>query len=129
MAERVSVVVTVLNEAASIGRLLRSFAAQTRPPDEVIIVDGGSRDGTLAALSTFAETAPLPVPVWCGRGRISRTGATWPSPRPPARSSPPTDAGVRLEPDWLEQLGGAVCARTGARRGERLFRARPREPV
>lgn len=44
---RVSVVVTVLNEAETIEKLLHSLAKQSKKPDEIIIVDGGSRDGTV----------------------------------------------------------------------------------
>ncbi|HRI55746.1 MAG TPA: glycosyltransferase, partial [Anaerolineae bacterium] len=51
---RVSVICTVLNEAEAVGRLLDSLAAQSRPPDEVIIVDGGSSDGTPAVVMSHA---------------------------------------------------------------------------
>jgi len=44
---RVSVIVTVKNEAKSIGLLLDSLAGQSRLPDEVIVVDGGSSDDTV----------------------------------------------------------------------------------
>jgi glycosyltransferase involved in cell wall biosynthesis len=104
MAERVSLVATVLNESAYISRLLRSLAEQSRPPDEVVIVDGGSQDGTQATLEAFAETAPFPVRILIRpRANISqgRNLAV-------AEASGPiiaaTDAGVRLEPDWLERL-------------------------
>ena len=46
----VSLIVTVLNEARSLPALLDSIAAQTRPPDEVIICDGGSSDNTIEVL-------------------------------------------------------------------------------
>lgn len=104
MAERVSVVATVLNESASIGRLLESMAEQSRRPDELVIVDGGSRDGTLAKLESFAEGAPFAMRV------LSRPGANISEGRNLAISVAAgpiiaaTDAGVRLEPDWLEQL-------------------------
>ena len=42
----VSVVVTVLNEAQDIDRVVNSLLAQYPPAAEVIIVDGGSTDGT-----------------------------------------------------------------------------------
>lgn len=45
--ERVSVIVRCLNEAAHIGRLLDGLAEQSRPPDEIIVVDSGSTDATL----------------------------------------------------------------------------------
>ncbi len=44
---KVSVIATVLNEGQAIERLLESLAAQTRPPDEVVIADGGSTDETV----------------------------------------------------------------------------------
>ncbi len=50
---RVSVIATVLNEAGSIDLLLDSLAGQTRPPDEVVIVDGGSSDGTRGRLREY----------------------------------------------------------------------------
>ncbi|PYS29091.1 MAG: hypothetical protein DMF75_17840 [Acidobacteria bacterium] len=46
----VSLVIPVRDEAASIEKLLASIAAQTRKPDELVIVDGGSKDGTLKIL-------------------------------------------------------------------------------
>ena len=46
----VSVISTVLDEAESLPRLLDSLAVQTRVPDEVIVCDGGSTDGTLQLL-------------------------------------------------------------------------------
>lgn len=47
---KVSVVATVLNEIDTIERLLDSLLRQTRLPDEIIIVDGGSTDGTVEYL-------------------------------------------------------------------------------
>lgn len=49
----VSVVVRAFNEGRHIGRLLEGLAAQTTTPDEVIVVDSGSTDDTVA----IAESA------------------------------------------------------------------------
>lgn len=101
---RVSVIITVLNEGPSIERLLQSLASQTRPPDEVVIVDGGSIDGTLEALNTWAESGRLPLRV------LRKTGANISAGRNMAIQTATgdiiaaTDAGVRLEPGWLEAL-------------------------
>lgn len=46
------------NEAHEISALLDALAVQTRVPDEVIIVDDGSSDGTRAALEARLRTPP-----------------------------------------------------------------------
>ena len=48
---KISLIATVLNAEEHVGEFLASIAAQTRTPDEIVIVDGGSTDGTVAALS------------------------------------------------------------------------------
>jgi glycosyltransferase involved in cell wall biosynthesis len=44
---RMSVVIPALNEERHLGRLLSDIQCQSRRPDEVIVVDAGSRDATL----------------------------------------------------------------------------------
>lgn len=100
---RVSLVIPVRDEAAAIDELLAGIAAQIRQPDEVVFVDGGSRDATVARLREAAmrdakfrvveagEATP-------GRGRnvgINEASGEWIA---------LTDAGNRLEPDWLARL-------------------------
>lgn len=98
----VSLIITVLNEGDSIHALLESIAAQTRPPDEIVICDGGSTDGTLAALHEAAATLPLRV--------IEQPGANISAGRNAAIAAAQydvlavTDAGVRLSPEWLAAL-------------------------
>ncbi|MFF0905215.1 UNVERIFIED_CONTAM: glycosyltransferase family A protein [Kocuria sp. CPCC 205316] len=45
-APAVSVVVPARNDAVHLARCLRLLAAQTRPPDEIVVVDNASSDGT-----------------------------------------------------------------------------------
>jgi len=47
---KVTVIATVLNAADDVGAFLTSMRQQTRTPDEIVIVDGGSTDGTLDLL-------------------------------------------------------------------------------
>jgi glycosyltransferase involved in cell wall biosynthesis len=99
---RVTVVSTVLNEGEAIRRLMDSLVAQTRQPDEVIIVDGGSHDNTVAVIEAYADRLPLRVLVEPGanisRGRnvaiVAATGDVIAS----------VDAGVWLDAVWLDAL-------------------------
>lgn len=95
---------TVRNEKDTIAPLLQSLCEQTRPADEVIIVDGGSTDDTLAQLRAWEDAGRLPLRVLSepgcniSRGRNLAIAAA----RGPLIAS--TDAGVRLEPSWLAHL-------------------------
>jgi glycosyltransferase involved in cell wall biosynthesis len=99
----VSLVIPVRNEEESLPALLDSIRRQRLRPAEVILVDGGSTDDTvkLARRMATAEdnlrvietTGATP-----GRGRnigIEAARYEWVA---------LTDAGIRLEPDWLENL-------------------------
>jgi glycosyltransferase involved in cell wall biosynthesis len=55
MPERVSVIVPVLDRASLVGDTLESILAQTRHPDEIIVTDDGSTDGTLDVLARYRE--------------------------------------------------------------------------
>jgi glycosyltransferase involved in cell wall biosynthesis len=98
----ISVIATVLNEGESIRRLMDSLVAQTCPPDEVVIVDGGSRDHTVAILNEYAGHLPLRVVVEAGCN-IS-TGRNRAIAAAKGEIIAATDAGVVLAPDWLEQI-------------------------
>ncbi len=64
-----SVVIPTLNEERHVGALLSNLAAQTRTPDEVLVVDAGSEDGTREVVGrfAFAELREGEPPVACGR--------------------------------------------------------------
>ncbi len=50
-----SVIVPVYNRAGLVGETLRALLAQTRPADEIIVVDDGSTDGSTAAARAFGD--------------------------------------------------------------------------
>lgn len=99
----VSVVVPIRDEEKTILALLERLNAQTRCPDEVVLVDGGSTDRTLMMVEKFVSSrCPIRVigvqQAYPGEGRNRGIEA--------ARRDviALTDAGVRPEPEWLERL-------------------------
>jgi len=103
-APDVSLVATVRNEERSLPMLLNSIESQTRPPSEVVFVDGGSTDGTVPLLNEWASAQPYPVRVLqepgCNIARGRNLGIEAASHHVLAV----TDAGVTLEPRWLDSI-------------------------
>jgi GT2 family glycosyltransferase len=100
----VTLITTLVNEKDSLLLWLGSLSEQTRQPDEVVIVDGGSTDGSLALLQDFASRSPFPMKV------ISQPGANIARGRNTAVTTAShnviacADLGCRLDPAWLENL-------------------------
>ena len=98
----ISLIATVLNEGESINGLLRSIQRQTRQPDEIVIVDGGSRDDTVAIIRSYEDRLPLRLLIEAGcnisQGRNRAIQAAQ------GDIIAVTDAGVRLNADWLERI-------------------------
>jgi glycosyltransferase involved in cell wall biosynthesis len=103
----ISLVVPVRNEDESIEQLIEGISRQTLPPDEIILVDGGSADGTVKILERLAigdrrmklikTDGATP-----GKGRnigIEAAANDWIA---------LTDAGIRLDEKWLEELVNVI---------------------
>ena len=96
---KVSLIVTVRNGAEHIEEFLGSVASQSRPPDEFVMVDGGSTDGTLDLLERAQDVTV-----------IQDSGANIARGRNVAIAAAAhdviavTDADCVLRPDWLERL-------------------------
>jgi glycosyltransferase involved in cell wall biosynthesis len=61
MAETFSVAMCTYNGARFVGAQLASIAAQTRPPDELVVCDDRSPDETASIVERFASDASFPV--------------------------------------------------------------------
>jgi glycosyltransferase involved in cell wall biosynthesis len=99
----VSVIATVLDERPAVDRLLQSILPQLDAEDELIVVDGGSRDGTLQRLLEHARgdtrLRALQAPgANIAAGRNVAVAA--------ARNEliACTDAGCVVAPHWLARL-------------------------
>ena len=57
----VTVMVSTYNWKEALALALGSLAVQSRPPDEVIVADDGSREDTAALLRKIARTFPVPL--------------------------------------------------------------------
>jgi glycosyltransferase involved in cell wall biosynthesis len=102
----VSLVCTVRDEADNIAALLDSMLDQTRPADEIVVNDCGSRDATATIVERYIA-AGHPI-------RLVRGGHNIPSGRNNAihHAHGPliacTDAGLTLDRRWLEQIVGPL---------------------
>jgi glycosyltransferase involved in cell wall biosynthesis len=100
----VSLIATLRNEATSAPVWLNSVLQQTRLPDEIILCDGGSTDGTLDILRDMQGSFPVPLRLIEAPGANIARGRNLAI----AAASHPlvaiTDFGVRLEQTWLAEL-------------------------
>jgi glycosyltransferase involved in cell wall biosynthesis len=96
---KVSLVATVKDAGPHVGEFLASLRAQSRQPDEVVIVDGGSTDGTLEVLRSASDLTLFEEPGSnIARGRNIAVGAA------SHEVIAVSDADCILAPDWLDRL-------------------------
>jgi hypothetical protein len=116
----ITVGVITRNRAGDLGECLESLTRQVRPPDEVLVVDNGSTDGTSGVLETFAGRLPLTVRFLAQAGIPSARNEVLAHARHEVVAY--TDDDCVLEPGWLQavergflraenvgMVGGWVC--------------------
>jgi|CXWL01.1.fsa_nt_gi glycosyltransferase involved in cell wall biosynthesis len=99
----VSLVIPVFNESKTIADLIASIKAQTFQPDEVILVDGGSTDNTVEIINKLTGDSQYFRIIKAGRampGRGRNIGAE----KADTEWIAFTDAGIKLDLNWLEYL-------------------------
>ena len=101
---QVTLISTALNEISTADMLLRGIFNQSRLPDEIILIDTGSEDGTLELLESLAAESPVPIKI------LSKPGANIAQGRNLAIAEAKfpiiavTDFGCILSEQWLENL-------------------------
>jgi GT2 family glycosyltransferase len=103
-AIQVSLIATLKNEAGSVRPFLDGLLAQTRTPDEIVLVDGGSTDGTIEAITRISAESRVPVRLFEAPGTNIAEGRNVAIGEALHEVVAVTDAGTRPEADWLEKL-------------------------
>lgn len=100
---KLSLIIPLYNEAKTINFLIDSILQQTRMPDEVILVDGGSADNTVSLIKQFTIND--------GRFRVIEAGRAMPGRGRNIGAENAnydwivfTDAGIKLDAHWIEKL-------------------------
>jgi glycosyltransferase involved in cell wall biosynthesis len=99
---KASLITTERNEVNDIATFIESAMSQSLRPDEIIIADGGSTDGTLDVIQKYIkEGAPIKLINAPGNRSIGRNAAS-----KAARNAviACTDVGSRLDKDWLKNI-------------------------
>ncbi|MCL5432988.1 MAG: glycosyltransferase, partial [Patescibacteria group bacterium] len=101
---RFSLILTVFNEEHTIRRLINSFSKQSKTPDEIIIVDGGSNDNTLSIIQNSKfKIKNIRVKIITRKGNRS-VGRNEAIKKATGNIILCTDSGCTLENKWVEYI-------------------------
>jgi cellulose synthase/poly-beta-1,6-N-acetylglucosamine synthase-like glycosyltransferase len=104
ISTKVSLVSTLKDEADSIGPFIHGLLRQSRLPEEIVLVDGGSTDDTVAQIERFGPSAGVPIRVIQAPGTNISEGRNIGIAATANEVIAVTDAGTRPQLDWLEKL-------------------------
>ena len=99
----VSVVLTVMNEGESMRSLLKELTAQSRMPDEIVIVDGGSKDNTVSIIKEYQKMYPF-IRLYEKPGVNIAKGRNIAITKSKYSIIAVTDGGCRPDNNWLNAL-------------------------
>lgn len=100
---KVSVYSTVLNEESSIVPLLDSLISQTRKPDEIVVVDGGSKDKTVDIVREY-EKADKSIKLIISKGSNVAQGRNTGIQNSRYDIIASIDGGCIADKNWLQNL-------------------------
>jgi glycosyltransferase involved in cell wall biosynthesis len=99
-----TLVSTVFNEAKRLHQSIADIEAQTLLPDEIIIVDAGSGDGTLDILHEWKNTSKVNIKIIVEKGCNVARGRNIAIRAASHKMIVSTDFGCRFYPEWIESL-------------------------
>jgi glycosyltransferase involved in cell wall biosynthesis len=95
-------ITTERNEKDTIAEFIESALSQSLQPDQIIIADGGSSDGTVEIIQDYIKKgAPITLVNAPGNRSVGRNAATAASRNEVIAC---TDVGNRLDADWLKHI-------------------------
>ncbi|PJA40105.1 hypothetical protein CO179_03345, partial [candidate division WWE3 bacterium CG_4_9_14_3_um_filter_39_7] len=99
---KVTVVTTFKNEAQTIAPFIEGLLSQSRSPDEIVLCDGGSTDGTIEIIQQFIDNAaPIKLVIKPGNRSVGRNEATKQASN---EHIAVTDVGTVADKDWLKNI-------------------------
>jgi glycosyltransferase involved in cell wall biosynthesis len=99
-----SLIFTTFNEAAGLPTLLASIGAQTTKPDEVVVCDAGSSDGTVERLKNWGKKSGVPTIVFVEKGANISRGRNLAIAKAKGAIIAVTDGGCELSICWLADI-------------------------
>ena len=100
---KVSLISTVYNEESSIEQFLNGLLGQFYIPDEIIIVDGGSKDNTVEIIDAYIEKG-MPIKLIIEKGANISRGRNIAIKNAKYDIIASTDGGCKLDHNWLKNM-------------------------
>lgn len=100
---KVSLISTVLNEEKNIRTFLDSIIKQTRKPDEVIVVDGGSKDKTYEILKKYSKKHKW-IKIYKKIGFNISQGRNYAIKKSQGSIIFTSDSSTEFEKDWIKKI-------------------------
>ena len=104
MKEKITFACTLFNEEKSIASFLDSILNQSVKPDEIIIVDGGSRDNTVKIIQDYQKKSKIKIKLFILPGANIAKGRNKYIEEAKGDFLFSGDLGTRFEKDWIKKM-------------------------